>query len=243
MHIKYCMSIFKNIQGSSLARLFIPENSGTKTRGNNGPGTINFENLLTESLKQLYSRDVPLNKNSANTTITIANPTRAIDLDDKAKFSEGLKIVFKHEGTRLVTEDGGGSESSKYGVIESTARAYGYQGDMKAFSKADAEFIYKKIWDKSGAGSLPYPLSVIHFDTFVNSPVMAKKLLKQSNGNVETYLDLRLQRYNRMAKLKPERYAKYLNGWTNRIRSLKGVAHAYANAQKTTDTNRIYGKT
>jgi hypothetical protein len=207
------------------------ENSENKTPGNHGYNNINFEQLLTASLKQLYNKDIDLKKSTANGLKSVFNPLQALDLDDNAKFKEGLKIVFKHEGSSLVKEDGGGRESSKYGIIESTAKEYGYKGNIRSLTMADAETIYRKIWDKSGAGSLPYPLSVVHFDTYVNSPSMARKILRQSDGNVNAYLGLRLERYNRLAQLRPDRYGKYLNGWTNRVKNLKVLANTFVNKQ------------
>jgi hypothetical protein len=231
MHINNCMSDFKNISGSLPLNIFMIENSQNKISNNQNPNNISFEKLLTTSLKQLYSKDINFKKSIANEPMPVLDPLRALDLDNKANFEEALKTVLKHEGSSLVKEDGGGKESSKYGIIESTAKENGYKGNIRSLTVAEAETIYRKIWNKSGAGSLPYPLSVVHFDTYVNSPSMAKKILRQSGGNVDTYLGLRLERYNRLAQLKPERYGKYLDGWTNRVKNLKVMANASINKQ------------
>jgi hypothetical protein len=231
MHINNCMSDLKNIQGLLPLQMIMVGNSMNRTLDNHSPNNISFEQVLTTSLKQLYSKDINLKKSTANEPMPVFDPLRILDLNDNAKFKEGLKTVLKHEGSSLVKEDGGGKESSKYGIIESTAREYGYKGNIRSLTMADAETIYRKIWDKSGAGSLPYPLSVVHFDTYVNSPSMAKKILRQSGGNVDAYLGLRLERYNRLAQLRPERYEKYLNGWTNRIKNLKVLASTFVNKQ------------
>ncbi|MBF0560364.1 MAG: hypothetical protein HQL08_16480, partial [Nitrospirae bacterium] len=76
------------------------------------------------------------------------------------------------------------------------------------------------------SASLPYPLSLVHFDTYVNSPAAAVKLLKKSGGNTGAYLSMRAQRYTRLAELRPERYAKYLKGWMNRVADLRNIASA-----------------
>jgi len=224
------MSTFKNIHGLSYSQMVTVANPENRMLNNHSSNNINFEQLLTASLRQLYNKDVNLKKN-VNETAPVFDPVRVLDMDDNAKFKECLKTVLKHEGSRLVKEDGGGKESSKYGILESTAKENGYKGNIRSLTMADAETIYRKIWDKSGAGSLPYPLSVVHFDTYVNSPSMAKKILRQSSGNVEAYLGLRLERYNRLANLKPERYGKYLSGWTNRVKNLKIIASAFINNQ------------
>lgn len=137
-----------------------------------------------------------------------------------AKFQEGLKFVLEREGSKHVREDGG-KESSRYGILQSTAQQYGYKGNIKDLKRTDAEAIYRKIWEKSGAGSLPFPLSTVHFDTYVNSPSAAEKILSRSQGNTDVYLRLREQRYARLAEIRPEQYGKYLKGWNNRIQNLR----------------------
>jgi hypothetical protein len=231
MHINNCMSYLKNIQGLLPLQIILVGSSQNKTPKNHGSSNIDFEQLLTTSLRQLYSKDIDLKKSTANEPISAFDSLRTLDLDDNTKFKESLKIVLKNEGSGLVKEDGGGKESSKYGIIESTARECGYKGNIRSLTMAEAETIYRKIWDRSGAGSLPYPLCVVHFDTYVNSPSMAKKILRKSGGNVDAYLSLRLERYNRLAQLRPERYGKYLNGWTNRVKNLKVLAGAFVNKQ------------
>jgi hypothetical protein len=237
MHKFNYVSVIKNINGLFIAKLMAPGNQDNRTAGSYSPNHINFEHVLTSSLKQLYSDDINLKKNAVVAAMPVFDPLKNLELDDEAKFKEGLKTVLKHEGSRLVREDGG-NESSKYGIIESTAKAYGYKGNIKNLTKADAETIYRMIWDKSGAGSMPHPLSVVHFDTYVNSPSTARKLLQQSKGSTDTYLKLRLQRYSRIAHLRPEKYGKYLNGWVNRVNNLKAIASNYSNSYTTSASSK-----
>jgi lysozyme family protein len=157
-------------------------------------------------------------------------------------FKSIMKVVMKHEGTAYVRKDGG-KGSSRMGILQSTAKQYGYTGDIKHITKAQAETIYKKIWDKSGAANLPYPLSVIHFDTYVNSPAAARKILKQSGGNVDTYLQMREQRYVKLASVRPQMYSKYLKGWINRVNDLKVVAAEYARSQQPEQVKTASSKT
>jgi hypothetical protein len=231
MHINNCMSDFKNIQGLIPLKIIMIGNNQSNSINNHSSNDISFEHLLTTSLKQLYSKDVSLKKQTANEFIPAFYSLMTLNLDDNTKFNESLKIVLKHEGTNLVKEDGGRKESSKYGILESTAKEFGYKGNIRSMKMSDVETIYRKIWNKSGAGSLSYPLSVVHFDTYVNSPSMANKILRQSGGDVDKYLGLRLERYKRLAQLRPERYGKYLNGWTNRIKNLKVIASSSFNRQ------------
>ena len=233
------VSTLKDIKGLYAAASLRAGNLPNRAANTYSSNNINFERVLTASLKQLYNDDVKLHEVPAVVTTPVLDPLRNLDLDDEAKFREGLKTVLKHEGSRLVKEDGG-AESSKYGIIESTAKAYGYKGNIRSLTKADAESIYKKIWEKSGAASMPHPLSVVHFDTYVNSPSMAKKILRQSKGNTDTYLNLRLQRYSRIAQLRPERYGKYLNGWVNRVNNLKAIASNYSNTYATPSSSKTF---
>lgn len=142
------------------------------------------------------------------------------------KFRDGLKFVLEREGSKHVREDGG-RESSKYGILQSTAKEHGYQGNVKDLTRIDAEAIYRKIWEKSGAQALPFPLSTVHFDTYVNSPSAAEKILTKSQGNTDVYLRLREQRYTRLAEIRPEQFGKYLKGWSNRIKSLQTMVAQY----------------
>ena len=240
MHRLTCVSTLKDIKSLYIAPPQIPGYRASKTANSCAHNKIDFERVLTESLKQLYGQNVHLKEVSSIVATPVFDPLRNLELDSEAKFREGLKTVLKHEGSRLVKEDGG-EESSKYGIIESTAKAYGFKGSVRNLTKADAENIYRKIWEKSGAGSMPHPLSVVHFDTYVNSPAMARRLLRQSQGNVDKYLNLRLQRYSRIAGLRPERYGKYLKGWVNRVNNLKAIASNYAQTLTThsgDDTSR-----
>jgi len=59
---------------------------------------------------------------------------------------------MKHEGTAYVRMDGG-RESSKMGILQSTARQYGYTGDIRSITKAQAEAIYNRF----GSNQEPVP--------------------------------------------------------------------------------------
>ncbi|MCX8027266.1 MAG: hypothetical protein N3A62_05365 [Thermodesulfovibrionales bacterium] len=164
--------------------------------------------------------------------------------NNKRGFDEMMKVVFKHEGSKVVKDDGG-RETSKFGILQSTARQFGYSGDIANLSKDEAIQIYKKLWDKSGAGSLPYPLSLVHFDTYINSPSAARKMLIQSEGDVDKYLNLRETRFKRLAELRPERFSKYLKGWLNRVDNLRTLVKQYKDSQPlafdTTSINQMMG--
>lgn len=191
--------------------------------------------LMRRSGKSLYNKDIgesfeKILTNNLQLGANVLPYTNEIAQAD-AKFQEGLKFVLEREGSKHVREDGG-KESSKYGILQSTAREYGYKGNVKDLTKADAEAIYRKIWKKSGAESLPFPLSTVHFDTYVNSPAAAERILTKSQLNIDTYLKLREQRYARLAEIRPELFGKYLKGWNNRIRNLRTMVAQYNHGLK-----------
>jgi len=184
-----------------------------KTNGANGASDMRFNDLFNQSLEKLQAGN--------NQTV----PFKHLPAQSNANsFNEALKFVLKQEGEKFVHRDAGSGESSKYGILQSTAREYGYNGNIKNITLDDAKIIYRRIWEKSGASSLSPALSVVHFDTYVNSPAMAKKLLSRSNKDISTYLKMREQRYVGLAEKKPEVYEKYLRGWKNRVESLRVTA-------------------
>jgi hypothetical protein len=184
---------------------------------------INFEHLFSKSVKELDIQNSPLQKNMLELDLSMP-------VDEETKFKKCLSFVLEKEGNKLVLEDGGSNESSRLGILQSTARASGYKGNIKNITLDQAEKIYKKLWEQSGAASLPFPLAVVHFDSYVNSPASSKKFLEKSKGDIGTYLKLREQRYINLASTKPEVYGKYLQGWKNRIKSLQSVVTAHMQA-------------
>jgi hypothetical protein len=150
-------------------------------------------------------------------------PGTAGGTDGRAPMKKAFRFVLEHEGSGYVTADAG-KESSRYGLLQTTAARYGYRGDVRSISRVDAEAIYRRMWEESGAPRLPAPLALIHFDTYMNSPQAAKKMLQSSGGSVGAYLRLRARRYARLSALKPERYARYMKGWMKRIEDLRVAA-------------------
>lgn len=67
-------------------------------------------------------------------------------------------------------KDSGGA--TRYGITEATARAYGYNGDMRALPFATAKEIYRTQWWKlmrlDSVASLSEPIALEMFDTGVN---------------------------------------------------------------------------
>jgi hypothetical protein len=149
--------------------------------------------------------------------------------DEDPKFTAAINVVMKNEGTGYVNRDNG-EEPSRFGILQSTAARYGFRGEIRNLTGTEGRAIYTKIWGESGAGNLPQPLSLVHFDTYVNSPAAARKFLAKCHGDAEAYLKQRGQRYQRLVELKPQRFGRYLNGWMNRIRNLRTITAEYKKA-------------
>jgi lysozyme family protein len=145
---------------------------------------------------------------------------------------EVISFILKQEGSTYVSRDGG-RESSKFGILQSTARGYGFEGSIRDLTRQEAEAIYEKMWQESGAQRLPRDLAIVHFDTYINSPVAARKMLEASGGDTQNYLDLRAQRYMRLAEERPHRYAKYMKGWMNRVEHLRTMVTQDDNTSST----------
>ena len=187
------------------------------------PSGSPFEGMLQTSLQkaQVQLASVP------ETSSSMIDLELYLPSGEEDAFRKSVQFVLAKEGSRYVKEDGGSRESSRYGILQSTAKTLGYKGDVRYLTKEAAEKIYKKIWDQSGAGSLPFPLSAVHFDTYVNSPAAAKKILEKSRGDINTYLGLRERRYVRLATSNPEVFGKYLKGWKARVQSLRSMVAAH----------------
>ncbi len=192
-----------------------------------------FLYLLTQSMTRLAAKRGPQSPESRSLFSSANAAQVAADIERKDRQStmkEAFKTVFQHEGSAYVARDGG-KESSRFGILQGTAERYGYQGSVKNMSRAQAEIIYEKIWAESGAQDMPRSLALVHFDTYMNSPAAAKKILKASEGDADTYLHLRAQRYGRLSKLKPELYGRYMKGWMNRINNLRNLVAQYEKPQ------------
>ena len=192
-----------------------------------GPANT-FLGILMERVAQLNAQPAAKQPASASAPPRVTDPPLGRSDSGNGEASdvsmrEALRFVLEHEGSGYVANDAG-KESSKYGILQATAARYGYNGDVRYISRTEAEAIYRKIWDESGSRNLPAGLALVHFDTYMNSPQAAKKMLQSSVGDADRYLRLRTQRYARLSRLKPARYAQYMKGWMKRIHDLRTAA-------------------
>ena len=192
-----------------------------------------FSNILNKNIEKLQKTP-----NEKNTALNQLSPSYTLNttVNKKDRFEEALNFVLKHEGKRLVHRDGSSGESSMYGILQSTANENGYKGNIKDITVEDVKAIYRKIWEKSGASSLPPALSVVHFDTYVNNPAMAKKLLNRSKGDINIYLKMREQQYVSLAEKRPEVFKRYLKGWKTRVDNLRTMIAGIEDKKTTKQT-------
>lgn len=157
------------------------------------------------------------------TGMITANPTHALQIingqaDTYNAFDQAASFVQKQEGG-FVSNDGGKGPTN-FG-INSEANP---DVDVTKLTPDSAKAIIKaRYWDAIGADSMPPALASVALDSAVNQGVGAtKEMLAQANGNVDTLIQLREDRYRQTAT-NPDK-APYLNGWLARLDSLKQFA-------------------
>lgn len=115
-------------------------------------------------------------------------------------------VVFDHFFEKIIAVEGGYVDNSfdsggktKYGVTESVARDYGYQGDMRNFTIDAAKDIYKKLyWDRlrlDDVAQVDEAIALKLADIAINmGPVQAGKFLQRAlnlfNRRGEKYPDV-----------------------------------------------------
>lgn len=106
---------------------------------------------------------------------------------NKSKFYDFVEEVINLEGGYVNNpHDSGGA--TNYGITESTAREFGYKGDIRSLSKGRAKKIYKKLyWDKlylDSVAKIHEDLAFELFDTGVNAGVATAGVFLQRALNV-----------------------------------------------------------
>jgi lysozyme family protein len=187
-------------------------------------GGSKFLNLLLQTITKAGAGSKPSPSTSQFPLSTLVSMEMSLPQGKTDPVDKGatIRFVLAQEGSKFVARDGG-NESSKFGILQATAERFGHTGSVKNMTRQEAENVYDKIWAESGAEKLRPDLALVHFDTYVNSPAAARKILKASNGNTEAYLTLRSERYARISALQPGRYGKYMKGWMNRIENLRSL--------------------
>lgn len=192
-------------------------------------GLLNFESSM--KMEQLLKAAVP--KALAQSALKTGRSAYT-DADSSITF-----VVDALEGGDQIAQEPDGA-IAKFG-INSKANP---DVDVKNLTREEALKIYKaKYWDANGIESLPENMRMIALDTVVNhgGGEFGQKVLKEiANGATkDEVLNMRLAEYQRLATSDPAKYAKYYEGWTQRLLKLDATTGAgydtktaYAEAEK-----------
>ncbi|WP_375650689.1 glycosyl hydrolase 108 family protein [Bartonella sp. OT172YNZD] len=144
----------------------------------------------------------------------IARATEALP----ASFNTAYNATLDFEGRSYVQNDSG--SPSFWGL---NAKAHPEIPDVSKLTEGEIKKIYyKDYWLPLNADNLPEKIRYIAFDTAVNMGVKKTlKLLKESDGDPNQFLDLRQNHYDTLVKQNPEKYGKYQKGWAKRVGSLR----------------------
>lgn len=130
-----------------------------------------------------------------------------------ADFNKCIAFVLAREGGYSNNPKDSGAETN-FGI----SKRWHPDIDIKNLTKQQAIEIYRKeYWIPSGAESLDNKMGLCVFDTSINCGIVkARKFLKECNGDIYLYLDLRKRYYQDIIKNKPNQIV-FQNGWFNRL--------------------------
>jgi hypothetical protein len=128
-------------------------------------------------------------------------------------------FVSPHEGAGLVVDSNGALV--KYGVNA----AYNPGEDIRGMTEDRAAEVFRtKYFIPSGADKLPPGLAAIHADTYWLNQKQAMKILKDSGGDPDKYIEMRGAFLNSLIAKNPAKYGQYRNGWERRTKELAAYA-------------------
>ena len=161
-------------------------------------------------------------------------------------FEKTLQFILRYEGGYVNDPYDLGGETN-CGITYSTYNAYRKSKNLPVQSvkyitdEEIRDIYYNNYYKASGADKVTNPvLAAYTFDTAVNMGVSrAKSILEQSNGNPNIFYDLRKAKYDEFVKYRPEQ-KRFLQGWYNRISSMKQFAENNF-SQKSFDTTNNQG--
>ena len=132
-------------------------------------------------------------------------------------------VINKNEGHAIVENDAG-KGPTKFGI---NGKSNGLSDDqVKNLTLDKARDIYrKKYWNAIDADNLDPSMRAMAFDTAVNQGVdTAKRLLKDSGGDVTKFAQLRREAYTKLVQSNPEKYQQYEKGWMARVDRMESIA-------------------
>lgn len=127
-------------------------------------------------------------------------------------FERAFKFTLGYEGANCYTVPG-----EDFLTCWGLAKPYNpevYEGMTLEEAK---DIYFRKYWQATGCDDLPLPLAIVHFDSSVNpGQGAAARFLRESGGDVEKYLVLRLHYYTNLTA----KWPLYGKGWTRRVADL-----------------------
>lgn len=155
---------------------------------------------------------------------TDEQPDGSRALDPMAFFKS---FTIPHEGRTYVIDSNGAG--AKYGINAEHNPGV----DVKNLTEAQAAEIFrKKYFIKSGADKLPPALAAVHVDTFYLNERQASKILRESGGDPDKYIQLRQQFLDGLVRANPAKYGRYQKGWTNRTNALAQFSQRQGGARR-----------
>jgi hypothetical protein len=89
--------------------------------------------------------------------------------------------------------------------------------NFKNMTQQQAEQIYAtKYWPQSGADQLPANLQAPYFDAYIRSPALAKRVLAQSGGDPQKFVELASAKFQAMASNPASGTHPYAAAWAHR---------------------------
>jgi lysozyme family protein len=143
-----------------------------------------------DDVRQIYrGMIVPASTSPRITSKSFSEVLESQQPKDEA-FEKAVSFVLENKKGYVA-----GENPMKYGIIQTTLKDYDPKGKIaqhvSQLDETKARQIYRKIWDRAGCDNLPYPLNVVHFDTYVQRPRTGIEALKKAQGDPQVYLDVR----------------------------------------------------
>lgn len=142
-------------------------------------------------------------------------------------FEKALEFLFPSEGGYVNNKNDKGGPTNM-GITQATLNSYRKRKglpskDVKNITREEAKAIYyDDYWVTSGADRISDPnMAVAIFDTAVlHGPGTAKTFYNQSKGDLNKFLQIRQESYDKIVANDPSQKIFY-NGWNNRVNNLR----------------------
>ncbi len=132
-------------------------------------------------------------------------------------FQKAIKFVLDKEGGYVNDPIDPGGET-KYGISKATFPDI----NIKTLTLQQATEIYRVYyWNKYNLDSVPYPLCIAVFDSYVqHSPGKVSTWVRNSGGDLRSFLEYRREYYLELIAKKPA-LNRFKRGWMNRLNDLQ----------------------